>query len=139
MRSLLTPDNSNTSLPKCDKSITFEEMANKFCIEEYDPSLKPITNDSIEEIIDDNVSSDCWGCVKNIDGHEEIMYEGYTWYNQHGNCHGPIDGRFFYKNEDLTKYPINSYIDVYIYGDDTLKLRFMKMSDDKWELKPFVQ
>ena len=107
--------------------------------EGYGNEASPDINEqSIIEIIDCYAKSDCWGVVSGRDGHSILHYENWTYYEKYGNCHSRDNAhRYFYRNEDLRRWDVGDCIDVYLYGSNTRKVRFIKIKNGFWTREYF--
>lgn len=100
-------------------------------------SAPNIRDADVIQVINCYANSDCWAVTSGRDGHVILHYEMWSWYNRFGNCHGPTSHRFFFRAEDPGRWDIGDYIDIYLYGANTKKVRFLKMDLGLWTRQYF--
>lgn len=82
-------------------------------------------------VINCYANSDCWAVVSGREGHVILHY------NRFGDNQSPISHKFFFRTEDLERWDIGDYIDIYLYGTDTKKVRFLKIDLALWTRQYF--
>lgn len=123
------------SVPVCEIPFNEEEMESYVYIDEgNDLTIKEI---SLKQTLEDYIGSDCWAVISYRTGKENVHYENWTWWKEHRNCHGNYDGRYFYENERLDKWDVSDCIDAFMFGSNTWRVRFTKISDDFWSREYF--
>lgn len=123
------------AVPVCDIPFTEEELARyPYSCEGNDLTTE---EENLKQILDAYAGADCWAIASCREGRENLHYESWTWYEEHRNCHGNDDGRYFYDSENLDRWDIGDYIDVYMFGSNTWRVRFTKAADELWTREYF--
>lgn len=99
----------------------------------YGPETYPnIHQGNINLTLDSYVNSDCWAIVSGREGHIIVHYNKWMLSSIY-SLHNIQEIHFkFYKYEDLTRWDIGDYIDIYLKQYNTKKVRFTKTENNEW-------
>lgn len=123
------------SVPVCEIPFTEEEMESY--VYRWEGNVLTTEEENLKQTLEEYIGADCWAVVSCRTGRVTLHFENWTWWEEHHDCHGNDNARFFYETERIDEWDIGDYIDVYMFGSNTWRARFTKTSDELWSREYF--